>query len=161
MDDKAIKCIFLGYNVKSKGYKLYEPSTRRVVISRDVIFDKTSSMPLWDCKFQSTLGVSDIFGCLVPLLGYDAYDDAPPGTSSPSSAHLQPHTQSGQPHVLTKMPPAAQDIVEEAVEQELAEIRQPKRAPRWLFETLKDNKLDAPLHAQVKFNYSCFDCYSM
>ena len=45
---------------------------------------------------------------------------------------------------------ATQDIVEEVVEQELAEIRQPKRTPCWLFETLKDNKLDAPLQAQTR-----------
>ena len=48
------------------------------------------------------------------------------------------------------MPRATEDIVEEAVEQELADIRQPKRAPRWLFETLKDNKLDAPLQTRTR-----------
>ena len=37
------------------------------------------------------------------------------------------------------------DIMKEVVEQELADIKQPKRALCWLFETLKDKKLDAPL----------------
>ena len=129
LDDKAIKCIFLGYSAESKGYRLYEPSTRRVIVSRDVIFDETSSMPLRDCKVQSTLGVSDIFDSLVPLLGSDALDDAAQGYSPPPNVHLQPTTQCGQPHVLTQMPRATKDIVEEIVEQELANIRQPKRAP--------------------------------
>ena len=35
------------------------------------------------------------------------------------------------------------------------EIRQPKRAPRWLFETLKDNKLDAPLQAHMRTVAKC------
>ena len=103
LDDKEIKCIFFGYSVENR---IYEPSSRRVVVSRDVIFDETSSMPLQDCKLQSTLGVSDIFDSRVPVLHSDAYEDAPQGTSSPSTAHLQPYTQFGQPHVLTEMPPA-------------------------------------------------------
>ena len=48
------------------------------------------------------------------------------------------------------MPLATHDIVEEAIDQELADIRKRKRAPRWLFETLKDNKLDAPLQARTR-----------
>ena len=86
----------------------------------------------------------------MPLLGFDASYDAPQGYAPPPNAHLQPTTQSEQPHVLTQMPRATEDIMEEAVEQELADIRQPKRAPRWLFETLKDNKLDAPLQARTR-----------
>ena len=88
MDDKAIKCIFLGYSAESRDYRLYKPSSRRVVVSRDVIFDETSSMPLRDCKMQSTLGVSDIFDSLVPLLGSNASDDAPQDYTPPPTAHL-------------------------------------------------------------------------
>lgn len=32
MDDKAIKCIFNGYNVERKGYRLYYPQTKRVLV---------------------------------------------------------------------------------------------------------------------------------
>ena len=96
LDDKAIRCLFLGYSAESKGYRLYEPSTRWVVVNRDVIFYDTSSMPMQDCKLQSTFGVSDKFDSRVPLLGSDAYDDVPQGDSSPSTAHSQPSTHFGQ-----------------------------------------------------------------
>lgn len=41
-DPKSLKCVFLGYNDKYKGYKCLLPTTRRVFISRHVIFDEQS-----------------------------------------------------------------------------------------------------------------------
>ena len=36
LDIKSGKCIFIGY--KNKGYKLWNPVTRKVVYNRDVVF---------------------------------------------------------------------------------------------------------------------------
>lgn len=38
LDDKSRRCIFIGYNIDTKGCKLYDPNTREVNISRDVQF---------------------------------------------------------------------------------------------------------------------------
>ncbi|MCH83140.1 copia-type polyprotein, partial [Trifolium medium] len=38
---KSIKCINLGVSEESKAYKLYEPIERKILISRDVVFDET------------------------------------------------------------------------------------------------------------------------
>ena len=38
LDDKAVKCTFVGYSSESKGYHLYHPQTKRILISRDVVF---------------------------------------------------------------------------------------------------------------------------
>ena len=43
LDDCGEKCIFIGYNEESKAYKLYNPLTNRVVVSRDVIFSEDES----------------------------------------------------------------------------------------------------------------------
>jgi transposase InsO family protein len=40
LDDRGEKCIFLGYSEESKAYKLYNPLTKKLVVSRDVIFDE-------------------------------------------------------------------------------------------------------------------------
>ena len=40
LDDKSESFIFIGYDANSKGYKLYNPSIKKIVISRDVTFDK-------------------------------------------------------------------------------------------------------------------------
>ena len=38
LDDKVVKCIFVGYSSESKGYMLYHPQTKRILVSRDVVF---------------------------------------------------------------------------------------------------------------------------
>ena len=40
LDDKSKKFILIGYDSSSKGYKLYNPNTKKTVISRDVEFDE-------------------------------------------------------------------------------------------------------------------------
>ena len=45
LDKKGQKCIFFGYSEDTKAYKLYDPVTRKVIISRDVQFLENES---WD-----------------------------------------------------------------------------------------------------------------
>eukprot|EP01018_Ginkgo_biloba_P039467 Gb_17388 [translate_table: standard] len=40
LDDKSHKCILVGYSESSKAYRLWDPSQRKIVISRDVLFDE-------------------------------------------------------------------------------------------------------------------------
>ena len=40
LDNKSMKCIFMGYPDGSKGYKLYDPEKQIMCRSRDVIFDE-------------------------------------------------------------------------------------------------------------------------
>ena len=35
-----MKCIFLGYQLRQKGYKVYDLQMKKIMISRDVIFFK-------------------------------------------------------------------------------------------------------------------------
>ncbi|KAG6414168.1 hypothetical protein SASPL_126886 [Salvia splendens] len=43
LDETSVKCILVGYNNMSKGYRLYNLKTRSVITSRDVIFDENAS----------------------------------------------------------------------------------------------------------------------
>jgi len=58
LDKRSEKCIFMGYENQQKGYKLYQPSSRVVFVSRDVKFNKifedsTSCENLDECDNSS------------------------------------------------------------------------------------------------------------
>ncbi len=48
LEPKASKCIFLGYAPGSKAYRLYDPQKRRLIKSRDVLFDEKIKSELND-----------------------------------------------------------------------------------------------------------------
>ncbi|KAA0032987.1 copia protein [Cucumis melo var. makuwa] len=43
LDDKSEKYVFVGYDASSKGYKLYNPVTKKTIVSRDLVFDEEAS----------------------------------------------------------------------------------------------------------------------
>jgi len=43
LDPKAEKCIFIRYSLEQKGYRCFNPSTRKLQVSRDVVFDEMVS----------------------------------------------------------------------------------------------------------------------
>ncbi|CAJ2637501.1 unnamed protein product [Trifolium pratense] len=45
LDDKSFPCIMLGMSDESMGYRLFDPKTKRIVVSKDVIFEEEKS---WD-----------------------------------------------------------------------------------------------------------------
>jgi len=42
LDPRATKAIFMGYSSQSKGYKLWDPETQKMIVSRDVTFRETT-----------------------------------------------------------------------------------------------------------------------
>jgi hypothetical protein len=43
LDPKVEKCIFIGYYLEQKGYRCFNSSTRKLQVSRDVVFDEMVS----------------------------------------------------------------------------------------------------------------------
>ncbi|MFS7989867.1 putative RNA-directed DNA polymerase [Helianthus anomalus] len=43
LDARSHKCVFLGISQESKAYRLYDPKNKKIVISRDVIFDEDAT----------------------------------------------------------------------------------------------------------------------
>ena len=46
LDDNSVKCIFVGYSAETKGYRFYDPTSKKLLISRDVAFDEKKYMGL-------------------------------------------------------------------------------------------------------------------
>ena len=47
LDNKSVKCVLLGIIEESKAYRLYDPLSKKVIASRDVVFNEEESW-LWD-----------------------------------------------------------------------------------------------------------------
>jgi hypothetical protein len=45
LDSRSSKCVLFGVSEKTKGYRMYNPITKKIVISRDVIFEENK---VWD-----------------------------------------------------------------------------------------------------------------
>jgi hypothetical protein len=43
LDDKSLKCVFLGVSGESKAYRLFDPLSKTIIISRDVRFEEEGS----------------------------------------------------------------------------------------------------------------------
>ena len=40
LDDKSFQCVLLGMSEESKAYRLYDPTSKKIVVSRDVVFEE-------------------------------------------------------------------------------------------------------------------------
>jgi hypothetical protein len=47
LDDRSVPMVFIGYSVGAKAYRMLEPGTGRVHVSRDVVFDESREWE-WD-----------------------------------------------------------------------------------------------------------------
>lgn len=99
-DSRALRCVFLGYSSTKKGYKCYNPSTRRMYVSLDVTFNEEQS-------FYSTISLQG--GTVSEVSSWDTWDTCLPkaipeidqtihiNTSSPPQSDLGNFEQQSQP----------------------------------------------------------------
>ncbi|KAG8500272.1 hypothetical protein CXB51_004359 [Gossypium anomalum] len=87
---RSIKCVFLGYKAGVKGYKLWCPENKKVVINRDVVFDETAMLPNLSLKDSSNK--ENQKQNALPLLGLNSGDDCRPPLHAP---HAPPYTVVG------------------------------------------------------------------
>jgi len=51
LENKSFSCVLLGVSEESKAYRLYDPTAKRIVISRDVIFEEEKQWD-WDKSYE-------------------------------------------------------------------------------------------------------------
>ncbi|MCO5583035.1 hypothetical protein L7F22_036941 [Adiantum nelumboides] len=112
LDDKAVKCIFVGYNSGSKGYRLYNLATNKIFESRDVIFAKTTPQPMvaFDVPHMQTQDVFEGF-----LLSF---------VENQESQQVDNFDQSFDQHVTPH-------DVEEIAREEQEVLREARTLPKW------------------------------
>ena len=52
LDDKSVRCVHLGLSSESKAYKMYNPVTKRIMVSRGVKFDENEHWE-WGCDEEN------------------------------------------------------------------------------------------------------------
>ena len=87
LDPKAEKCIFIGYSLQQKGYRCYNPSTRKFTVSRDVVFDEMSS---WYKPVNVIDDVDAQNGNAAHNSQQQSQNISGPGVSSSSGSHSLP-----------------------------------------------------------------------
>ncbi|MCO5546822.1 hypothetical protein L7F22_000258 [Adiantum nelumboides] len=124
LDDKAVKCIFVGYNSGRKGYRLYNPATNK-------IFAETTAQPMvaFDVPHMQT---QDIFEGFLPSFVENQGSQQVDNFDQSFDQHVTPHD------------------VEEIVREEQEVLREERTLPKWVQKTLQDSKLDAPLPRKTR-----------
>ncbi|MCO5565008.1 hypothetical protein L7F22_018678 [Adiantum nelumboides] len=135
LDDKAVKCIFVGYSSGSKGYRLYNPATNKIFESRDVIFTETTAQPMvaFDVTHMQT---QDVFEGFLPSFVENQESQQVDNFDQSFDQHVTPHD------------------VEEIVREEQEVLREERTLPKWVQKTLQDSKLDAPLPRKTQYAYN-------
>ena len=89
LDNRGEKCIFIGYNEESKAYKLYNPLTKKLVVSRDVVFNEAEA---WSWSNEETVKEQ-------PMVNEpdEPLQEDPPPTTPPSPQHATPSPARGSP----------------------------------------------------------------
>jgi hypothetical protein len=54
LENKSVCCVLLGVSEESKGYRLYDPTTKKIVTSRDIIFEEEKHWD-WDISYKEEL----------------------------------------------------------------------------------------------------------
>ncbi|MCO5597368.1 hypothetical protein L7F22_051444 [Adiantum nelumboides] len=131
LDDKAVKCIFVGYSSGSKGYKLYNPATNKIFESRDVIFVEITAQPMvaFDVPHMQT---QDVFEGFLPSFVENQESQQVDNFDQSFDQHVTPHD------------------VEEIVREEQEVLKEEQTLPKWVQKTLQDSKLDAPLPRKTR-----------
>ncbi|MCO5574939.1 hypothetical protein L7F22_028734 [Adiantum nelumboides] len=126
LDDKAVKCIFVGYSSGSKGYRLYNPARNKIFESHDVNFAETTAQPMvaFDVPHMQT---QDVFEGFLPSFVENQESQQVDNFDQSFDQHVTPHD------------------VEEIVREEQEVLRDERTFPKWVQKTLQDSKLDAPL----------------
>ncbi|KAJ6835827.1 MTA/SAH nucleosidase isoform X1 [Iris pallida] len=110
LDEKVEKCIFIGYSSVTKGYKLFNPKSGKVIVSRDVTFDEQCE---WDwsldgCK-QATYLPAPEDDCSVDEQPVDAPEIQTPAADQSPVAHRQHENVLGRPQRDRRLPSHLQD----------------------------------------------------
>ncbi|MFS7979978.1 putative RNA-directed DNA polymerase [Helianthus anomalus] len=95
LESKSEKCIFIGYSSQSKGYRLYNPITKKFSVKRDVVFLEETKWA-WKDKCAENPMNFDPFPC--DLSNSISNSTPTPNDNNPSPFNIEESYPSPFPH---------------------------------------------------------------
>ncbi|TXG46384.1 hypothetical protein EZV62_028112 [Acer yangbiense] len=123
LDDKGEKYVFLGVSEHSKAYKLFNPSTNKIVTSRDVIFDEENT---WNWTENGSTQQQQH----IPINSDEDGDDKNDGQSY--QQYDQQPLQLEQQHLQPSI--SRENQLAEATEASSSRSQRSKRRPAWMMD---------------------------
>ena len=121
LEPRAFEAIFVGYDNKSKGYRVYWPFRRHVSIERDVYFNKNKALLPGTAQIEGETAIkanSGSFTTSIPLKPVKTATDSDSGAkdllNAPLNAQIEPKSteiepnQSDTPQAPEKHPKSSQ-----------------------------------------------------
>ena len=115
LEDKSKKYIFIGYDEKTKGYKLLDPTSKKVTVSRDVRVNEASEWD-WNNLTEATNEVeeSTVFAPSMPVNSETSDDEDEP--RQPKMRSLQDlYDSTNEAHLICLLSDSENVCFEEAV----------------------------------------------
>ncbi|KAK1430107.1 hypothetical protein QVD17_12618 [Tagetes erecta] len=112
LQPRSFPCLFLGYPSNHRGYKCYDLSTRKIILSRHVLFDErtfplaNTSSPKPSYDFLSTGPHPSIWQHLAPATTTPPPPSPPPATRFGHTYQRRPKPTPKQPNSYTNQPPS-------------------------------------------------------
>eukprot|EP00253_Pinus_taeda_P018596 PITA_18596 len=136
LDPKSKRYIFVGYGVGTKGYRLWDPTTRKIIINRDVKFNESSLVQLdVDSRLKQD-DVSDFQHIPFDSTSNDSHDDHSSDTNHEQVSESDHEQGSGIDHEQVsdtdhqEVPTDGSQPIEEAPETSLRRSTRIKRPPK-------------------------------
>ncbi|KAK2396531.1 hypothetical protein QL285_058180 [Trifolium repens] len=104
LDPKSKKCVFVGYSKGVKGFKLWDPVSKKMILSRDVVFDEQSML-----KQSLEIEVSESAGGS-PGREVIQVDIEPTPTNNIPVVHQQPPEPTATNHDTTASGDTSEDL---------------------------------------------------
>jgi transposase InsO family protein len=104
LDDRGLKTVFISYKPGSKAYRLYDPISGRVQVSRDVVFDENTFWR-WDNPDTEEQGAEPF---TVEYLITEPDEGGAPGYGAPSTTPSRTASPAVPPGTSASTPPLVQ-----------------------------------------------------
>jgi transposase InsO family protein len=149
LEDNSVKCIFMGYSMETKGYRCYDPLTKKLIVSRDVLFDEKNAWN-WNKQQQFPLTIQEDDNLVDEIVEHEG-ESCPSNPSSPFTPRNNSSSSSGSSSFSSpESPPRKVKDLREIYEQgERCHFTQVNE-PRNFLEAVQDKEWCVAMDEEIK-----------